>query len=134
MTTIHLGGIDSDCKECVEVATPDTVEAFEEAIEGEGLNLEAFKIWLSNSHLTLEGLIEQGEDWQDYQRDFEESYQGEFGGWNPQKEFAEAYIDSSGILGDVPEFAQRYFDYEAFGRDLFMGDYWEEKGHVFASY
>ena len=32
---------------------------------------------------------------------------------------------------DLPEFAKTYFDYEKFARDLFMCDYYYEKGFVF---
>jgi antirestriction protein len=31
----------------------------------------------------------------------------------------------------VPELLERYFDYEAFGRDMFLGDYTEYEGHIF---
>ena len=34
----------------------------------------------------------------------------------------------------MPDFARRYFDYEAFARDLFMGDYTFVDGYVFSDH
>jgi len=33
-------------------------------------------------------------------------------------------VDDLGLLSEVPENLRFYFDYEAFARDLFIGDYW----------
>ena len=35
---------------------------------------------------------------------------------------------------EMPDFARRYFDYEAFARDLFMGDYTFVDGYVFSEH
>ena len=50
---------------------------------------------------------------------FEEAFNGE---WRSEQEFAEELIDDiEGV--DDDSISGRYFDYEAFTRDLFMGDY-----------
>lgn len=49
----------------------------------------------------------------------EEAYNGE---WQSEEDFATNLLEE---CGDLPRegLAQQYFDYEAFTRDLFMGDY-----------
>lgn len=64
--------------------------------------------------------------WEDWIGEFEEAYQGEM----DTREFAEQLANDL-IIPDLPEIASRYFDFEAWERDLFMGDYWENKGHIF---
>ena len=61
--------------------------------------------------------------------DFEDAYQGD---WDSEKAFAENLLDDMGELKDDSMLA-RYFDYDAFARDLFMGDYWrdDDTGAVF---
>lgn len=51
---------------------------------------------------------------------FEDVFCGE---WRSEVAFAENLLDDMGELKD-DSLASRYFDYEAFTRDLFMGDYW----------
>jgi antirestriction protein len=63
--------------------------------------------------------------------DVEEAYCGEY---RNGTEFAEELVDDTGMLSNVPDNIRFYFDYEAFGRDLFMGDYWIEDGHVFRNF
>ena len=65
-------------------------------------------------------------DWQDWIGEFQEAYQGEMS----TKEFAEQLADEI-ILPDLPSIGAIYFDYEKWERDLFLGDYWENKGHIF---
>lgn len=62
-------------------------------------------------------------------RAFEDSYMGE---WDSEQAFAEnimedCYSDVLKAMGSL----SYYFDYEAFARDLFMGDYTYESGYVF---
>jgi len=59
------------------------------------------------------------------QSDFEDSYQGEY---EDEESFAESIVDD---LYNIPDSLQGYIDYEKFARDLFMGDYYYEDGHVF---
>jgi len=49
---------------------------------------------------------------------FQEAYSGE---WDSEKAYAENLFDEL-YAYDVPEHLRRYIDYEAFARDLFMGD------------
>lgn len=54
---------------------------------------------------------------------FEVAYRGE---WDSEREYAEELADDLyGIAsrGQGDDIAARYFDYDAFARDLFMGDY-----------
>ena len=61
--------------------------------------------------------------------DFESSYQGEY---SSPEDFAYQLVEDLGLLQGVPDTLKYYFDYEAYARDLFMGDYFEENGHVFS--
>lgn len=65
---------------------------------------------------------------------FEEAYAGE---WRDQVEFGAHLIEDLDVL-DEDSMVARYFDYEAFARDLFLGDYFSERAeggniHVFQS-
>lgn len=77
-----------------------------------------------------EGAVDAFVDWYgSWDRDkFEEAYQGEF---SSEEDFAEQLADDCGFLGDMPENLRCYFDYERFARDLFIGDYTMQSGHVF---
>ena len=86
-----------------------------------------------------EMLSEHGEAWADYagyvgveyatKDAFEEAYCGQY---HSEKEYAEQLLDELGELDSIPEHLRYYFDYDAYARDLFIGDYWRsENGHVF---
>ena len=90
---------------------------------GEG-DEEVIRIYCNNFHITYKDITT------DTLSDVEEAYQGEY---RNGREFAEQLVDDCGMLSNVPDNIRFYFDYEAFGRDLFMGDYWIEDGHVFQS-
>lgn len=62
--------------------------------------------------------------------DVSERYQGKF---DSEEEFAEHIFDEL-YAYEMPDFARRYFDYEAFARDLFMGDYTFVDGYVFSEH
>ena len=68
-------------------------------------------------------------DWENWIGDFEEAYQGEMS----TREFAEQLADEAFIPADSAQWVFTYFDYQKFERDLFMGDYWENKGYIFRS-
>jgi antirestriction protein len=56
----------------------------------------------------------------------------EMGEYESDQQVAEDYIDNIGGVSQLgTETAQRYFDYDAFGRDLLINDYFEEDGYVF---
>ena len=86
-----------------------------------------------------EALGEHGEAWGEYVEyigvgyatveGFEEAY---VGAYDSEKDFAEQLVDDLGYLDEIPEHLRYYFDYEAFARDLFIGDYhMTEGGYVF---
>jgi antirestriction protein len=83
---------------------------------------DVIRIYCNNFHITHKDITS------DTLNDIEEAYQGEY---RNGKEFAEQLVDDTGMLSNVPDNIRFYFDYEAFARDLFMGDYWIEEGHVF---
>lgn len=107
----------------------DTFKYFELTDEmGQG-RAEAFEIYCSS----IVSWPSNGNDLEETQQGFEESYQGYFAGSmkDPETEFAYQYIEDTGMLSDVPELLQRYFDYEAYARDLFLDGYSQYEGHVF---
>ena len=110
---------------------PDYVmsQAEEEAvteIEEAGHNLDAVRAYRDNVGESYTPLLE----WEDWIGEFEEAYQGEMS----TEDFAVQLADDCYLGGkDVPQWVVTYFDYEKFERDLFMGDYWENDGHIFRS-
>lgn len=81
---------------------------------------EPFSIWYNNGHHDL-----ASDDTDDLISSFREAYQGEF---DSNEDFAMQIVDE---CYDLPDFSKTYFDYEKYARDLFIGDYWSENGHVF---
>ena len=71
------------------------------------------------------------EDWDSLKEKIQESYCGDYSSsWNPKVSYATELFDE--IYGsEVPDFIMGYIDYEAFSRDLFIGDYWESNGLIF---
>jgi len=45
------------------------------------------------------------------------------GVWHSELDFAENLVEDLGYIDEMPEHIRGYFDYEAFARDLFMGDF-----------
>ncbi|CAM2854218.1 antirestriction protein ArdA [Chryseobacterium flavum] len=80
---------------------------------------EPFLIWCNNGHHSL-----SDEDIDDLISAFESDYIGEY---NTEEDFAYEQVEEM----NLPDFAKRYFDYEAYARDLFLGDYWSDSGYVF---
>ena len=108
-------------------AHPDYVmsQAEEEAvsaIEEAGHNINAVRAYRDNMGEQYTPLLE----WEDWIGDFEDSYQGELSTREFAEQLAEDFFDLDSTLGG-------YFDYEKWERDLFMGDYWENDGHIFRS-
>ena len=56
------------------------------------------------------------------------------GEYESNRQVGEDYVDGLGGVDQLGDNAQNYFDYEAFGRDLFINDYFEEDGYVFSRY
>jgi len=101
-------------------AEEEAVSAIEEA----GHDINAVRAYRENVGESYTPLLE----WEDWIGDFEESYQGQMS----TKEFAEQLADELGFLDEMARInLAHYFDYEAWERDLFMGDYWENDGFIF---
>ena len=92
------------------------------AIEEAGHDLGAVRAYRDNIGEQYTPLLE----WEDWIGDFEDSYQGELSTREFAEQLAEDFFDLDSTLGG-------YFDYEKWERDLFMGDYWENDGHIFRS-
>lgn len=85
---------------------------------------EAFEAYCSNWNIH--------DSWQDAVEDFQDRYSGDYSNSiNPRQDFAYDLVEDTGMLAEVPETIKRYFDYEAFERDLFLGDYTEIDGFIF---
>jgi hypothetical protein len=102
------------------------VEAEEETTELSDLveqyGAESVAVFVWNLHNNLD----QADDWAD---DFRDSYVGEIS----IEDHVEEMLDE-GAFGDVPADLRFYIDAERIGRDLLLGDYWTEAGHLFRSY
>ena len=81
---------------------------------------EPFLIWCNNGNRDL-----SQEDIDDLMSDFESDYIGKY---DSEEDFARERIEER---GDLTDFAKQYFDYEAYARDLFLGNYWSQDGHIF---
>ena len=81
---------------------------------------EIFAAWIENFH--LEEPTEQ--EWEDCKDCFE----GEF---NNAADFAEHICDGCGTIEEIPEHLKAYFDYDYYGRDLLIGDYWQSGCYYF---
>ena len=110
----------------MDTATEEkTIEQLWEEIEDARHNREAVEAYRDNMGEHYTPLS----SWEDWISDFEEAYQGEM----TTREWAEQLADETLLSEDVPQWVHSYFDIEKFERDLFMGDYWESRGHIFRS-
>ena len=92
------------------------------AIEEAGHNLAAVRAYREYVGEEYTPLL----NWEDWIDEFTDSYQGEMDTREFAEQLAEEFFDLSSPLGN-------YFDFEKWERDLFMGDYWENDGHIFRS-
>jgi len=118
--------------EGLKQSSPDYImsQAEEEAvmaIEEAGHNLDAVRAYRDNVGESYTPLLE----WEDWIDEFEEAYQGEMTTREFAEQLAEEMMPAS--TNRENEWLVRYFDYEMWERDLFMGDYWENDGHIFRS-
>ncbi|MDR2084945.1 MAG: antirestriction protein ArdA [Bacteroidales bacterium] len=81
---------------------------------------EAFLIWCTHCSHNL-----SSKDINELISSFQDDYQGKF---DDEEDYAYHIVEE---CYNLPKFALDYFDYEKFGRDLFMCDYWFEDGFVF---
>jgi antirestriction protein len=94
-----------------------------EAMEDSRAN--AFDIFVISVHGSWQGLTKM-------MKYFENSYQGYYGKGteNAEIRYTEQFVDDMGYLKNVPDVVQRYFDFEAYAKELFMADLYEDEGHV----
>lgn len=103
-----------------EKAQALSVRFFEKNPDGWPNCEEIFAAWIENN--SIESPSEQ--DWEDCKDCFE----GEF---NNAAELAEHICEGCGTLDNIPEGLRCYFDYDAFGKDLLIGDYWQSGCYYF---
>lgn len=82
---------------------------------------EIFAAWIENFH--LDASVKEG-DWEECR----ECFAGEF---RNAGDFAEHLCEEFNTLEEIPENLRFYFDFDAYGRDLLMGDYWQSEGYYF---
>lgn len=101
------------CESCMGEDTFDKILEYAELDEDDK---EAFDDYLDNGH--------------DYDIErFREAYCGQ---WDSKADFAQHIVDECYDIDRTMGSLAQYFDYEAFARDLFMGDYeMGENNHVF---
>lgn len=108
--------------EALQEATQAEQEYLNE-IEEAGHNLDAIEAYRDNVGEQYTPL----NDWENWISAFEDSYVGEMDTREFAEQLAEDVFDFDGVHNAISS----YFDYEKWERDLFMGDYWENKGHIF---
>jgi antirestriction protein len=103
-----------------------TTTNYDKEVESDGLNLEAFRVYLDNEHNVID------ENWEDHKEAFQDAYVGEF---DSTRDFTEHIVTEGCYLEGIPERVAKYFDYESYWRDLFAGgEYWETDNYYFRSY
>lgn len=95
----------------------DLKEALKEFTEEQ---LEAYTIYVNNTKDLYIG-------------NFEENYLGYFNDYNINQALGEYMMDITGEINEIPKHLQYYFDYESFGRDLLISEYWEQDGYIFGN-
>ena len=100
-----------------------------EAFEREGIDLDAL-----TAYMELGISSNDLDDVEDLISDFNDAYQGDYSdSYNPELDFATQLFDEC-HAHEVPESIRYYIDYEAFARDIFIGDYSESNGYIFRDY
>ena len=102
-------------------------EEWVQEIEEAGHNLDAVRAYRDNIGEAYTPL----DKWEEWISDFEEAYQGEMSTEDFAAQLADEMMPTSTTHEN--EWLVRYFDYDKWERDLFMGDYWENDGHIFRS-
>lgn len=82
----------------------------------------------------LSAFGDDGSDFDELLSEVQDRYQGDFSdSWDPKLGFAEQLFDEIYAF-EIPESVRGYIDYEAYARDIFIGDYVEVDGHIFSNY
>lgn len=107
----------------------DAFKYFEIISDMDDDTAEAFQIYC----LQIVYWPSDGNDLDETLEDFNETYQGYYGGVmkDPKTEFAYQFVEDTGLLAGAPDMLERYFDYESYARDLFLEGYSEYEGYVF---
>ena len=154
---------DKDAYEAfVEYTGNDSVDSFRDAYEGQFNSAEDFAYHMVNN-LGWDGVgennLEMYFDYDGFGRDLMYDFHigdedNEDADGNPEdpdhyydndgydqgeyesdRQVAEDFIDGLGGVDQLgKDTASRYFDYDAFGRDLLINDYFEENGYIFSRY
>ena len=80
--------------------------------------LEAYTIYINNT-----------KDTDIY--NFQDSYFCYLDEYNINEAFGSYMMDITGEISEIPKHLQYYFDFESYGRDLLINDYWEQDGYIF---
>lgn len=94
-----------------------TPQEMDDCAERHGDSWTAYVDWAGEEYASEEG--------------YREAYQGQY---PTERDFAEELSDAIDLLGEVREdsILARYFDWDAWTRDLFLGEYYRDSdGHVF---
>ena len=146
----------------VDYTGNDNVESFRDAYEGRFNSAEDFAYhmvdnigWDGVGKENLETYFDYDAFGRDMMFDYSRGEEGEedaegnpqdpdhyydqdgydMGEYESDRQVAEDFIDNIGGVDQLgKETASRYFDYEAFGRDLLINDYFEENGYYFSRY
>lgn len=101
----------------------------------DGFDLDGWAEWIEaaeRSHLEPEIIAAYCDNCGEWDADAvtnaEDCYSGTY---DTPAEFAEDLAEQTCLLESVPENLRYYFDFEAFARDLLIGDYFEADGHYF---
>ena len=146
----------------VDYTGNDNVESFRDAYEGRFNSAEDFAYhmvdnigWDGVGKENLETYFDYDAFGRDMMFDYSRGEEGEedaegnpqdpdhyydqdgydMGEYESDRQVAEDFIDNIGGVDQLgKDTASRYFDYEAFGRDLLINDYFEENGYYFSRY
>ena len=106
---IDEGGIDKDFWSLKEALKDFTEE-----------QLEAFDIYSNNT--------------KDFSiSNFEENFFCYIDSFDINQAFGEYFAETTGEILEMPQHLQYYFDYESYGRDLLINDFWEDGGYIFGN-
>lgn len=104
-------------EECSPGYAQQVAELIEE-IEGDHVDPSMVSEWAAHEGITSQ-IIEEGWFCGGWNRSWDDAYCGEY---DNERDYAYTLADDIGMLSELTESLSYYFDYDAFARDLFMGD------------
>jgi len=93
-------------------------EEMKELSENSLMMLEAFEVYVASGY---DANISS----------FEDAFFCYIEGYDINFEFGSYYMNVTGGMSEMPKHLECYFDYEAFGRDLLINDFFEQDGYIF---